>query len=46
MKILRNAEYALSLLNVVVFCSEKLVLKLFEPFSDHVLAKTAQNATT
>ena len=42
-KILHNAEYALSILNVVDFCSEKLVLKLFEPFSDHFLARKSQN---
>lgn len=46
MKILHNAEYALSILNVVDFPSEKLVLKLFEPFSDHFLAIKSQNATT
>lgn len=43
MKILHNAEYALSILNVVDFCSKKLVLKLFEPFSDHFLARKSQN---
>ena len=45
MKILHNAEYALSILNVVDFCSEKLVLKLFEPFSDHFLARKSQNCS-
>ena len=43
MKILHNAEYALSILNAGGCCSEKLVLKLFEPFSDHFLAIKSQN---
>ena len=41
MKILHNAEYALSILNACR--SEKLVLKLFELFSDHFLAIKSQN---
>lgn len=45
MKILHNAEYALSILNVVDYRSEKLVLKLFEPFSDHFLAIKSQNCS-
>lgn len=43
MKILHNAEYALSILNAGGCCSKKLVLKLFEPFSDHFLAIKSQN---
>ena len=43
MKILHNAEYALSILNVVDYHSEKLDLKLFKPFSEHFLAIKSQN---
>ena len=46
MKILHNAEYALSILNAVDYRSEKLVLKLFGPVSDHVLATKSENATS
>ena len=42
MKILHNAEYALSILNVVDYHSEKLVLKLFELFSGHFQAIKSQ----
>lgn len=44
-KILHNAEYARSILNVIDYRSEKLVLKLFERFSDQFPAIKSQKCS-
>lgn len=43
--ILHNAEYARSILNVIDYRSEKLVLKLFERFSDQFPAIKSQKCS-